>query len=221
MTARLNGRIAGLVYLGVVATGVFTLAYVPGRIFADADPAAIASAISSNAALFDASNYAALAMSAFFLALPFALSRVLSRYGRNAARLLIVFVAASVPFSLLAVAQHFELGRAVADGAVAGDMIETRVASYDKWMDVASIFWGLWLAPFGWLILRSGAVPGILGVILILGCIEHLAGYFGPMIDEGCEDTLMQSLLSWTSSVGEIGTCLWLLVMGARGPSAN
>ena len=220
MTARLNGRIAGLVYLGVVATGVFTLAYVPGRIFADADPAAIASAISSNAALFDASNYAALAMSAFFLALPFALSRVLSRYGRNAARLLIVFVAASVPFSLLAVAQHFELGRAVADGAVAGDMIETRVASYDKWMDVASIFWGLWLAPLGWLILKSGAVPRLLGALLIFGCFAYLANYFGPILYRGYADLPFRGWLSMPGSLGEIGTCLWLLFMGARPAAA-
>ena len=135
--------------------------------------------------------------------------------------LLVAFVAASVPFSLLAITQHIQLALLAGGGDLSPDRVAAGIAAYDKWMDVASIFWGLWLAPFGWLILRSGAVPGILGVILILGCIEHLAGYFGPMIDEGCEDTLMQSLPSWTGSVGEVGTCLWLLVMGARGPSAN
>jgi hypothetical protein len=73
----------------------------------------------------------------------------------------------------------------------------------------------------GWLILKSGAIPRILGVVLILGSIEYVAGYFGPLIADGYKDSFLQSLLSWTSSVGEIGTCLWLLIMGARGPTAN
>lgn len=86
-------------------------------------------------------------------------------------------------------------------------------------MDVASIFWGLWLAPLGWLVLKSGAIPRVLGVVLILGGVEYLADYFGPMLDDGYRASMMRELLSWTSSIGEIGTCLWLCVMGARGPN--
>lgn len=217
----MQGRLAGLVYLGVVLTGIFSLAYAPGRLFVEGDDSSTAAAIAGNVGLFHAANVAALAMCAFFLALPFALARFLAPYGRNASRLMIAFVAASVPFSLLAITQHIQLALLAGGGDLSPDRVAAGIAAYDKWMDVASIFWGLWLAPLGWLILRSGAIPRILGVMLILGCIEYLAGYFGPMIDEGYKDSLMQSLLSWTSSVGEIGTCLWLIIMGARGSTAN
>lgn len=220
MSVKMQGRVAGLVYLGVVLTGIFSLAYAPGVWFVKGDPSATAAAILANKAIFDASNYVTLAMCAFFLALPFALARFLAPHGRIAGRLMIFFVAASIPFSLLAAAQHFELSRLAADGAVAAEAVELRLAAYKKWIDVASIFWGLWLAPLGWLILKSGAIPRLLGVILILGCIEYLAEYFGPMISVGYEGSLMQQMLSWTSSVGEIGTCLWLLIMGAREKAA-
>lgn len=216
MSVRTQGRIAGLVYLGVVITGIFTLAYAPGKLIVEGDPGATAAAMAENIGLFRAANVAALAMCAFFLALPFALARFLSPYGKTAARLMILFVAASIPFSLLAVAQHFELARLVASDAAAAEAVDLRHAAYGEWMGVASIFWGLWLAPLGWLILKSGAIPRIIGVFLVLGCIEYLAEYFGPLMSDLYTGSLLQEMLSWTSSIGEIGTCLWLLVMGAR-----
>lgn len=216
MSVKMQGRAAGLIYLGVVLTGIFSLAYAPGKWFVKDDPSATASAISANAALFNASIVSAIAMYAFFFALPFALARFLSPYGRNAARLMILLVAVSIPFSALAVAQHIDIARLVAAGGVTAEAVELRLAAYSKWIGVTSIFWGVWLAPLGWLILRSGAIPRILGVILILGCIEYLAEYFGPMLSDGYEGSLLQEILSYTSSIGEIGTCLWLLIMGAR-----
>lgn len=221
MTDKMKGRIAGLAYLGVVVTGIFTLAYAPGKLFVDGDPAATASAISANAGLFDAANYAALAMSAFFLALPFALSKFLSPYGPNAARAMIALVAASIPFTLLAVMQHFAVAGLVAGGGATADEIGSRLAAYDEWMKVSSIFWGLWLAPLGWLILKSGAIPRVLGVLLIVGCFGYLVKYFGPTLYAGYADLPFRKWISMPGSLGEIGTCIWLLVMGARPAASN
>jgi hypothetical protein len=221
MSIRMQGRVAGLIYLGVVLTGIFALAYAASELFVSNDPAATAATLQAKLGLLKASNFALIAMCAFFLALPFALARFLAPYGRNASRLMIIFVALSIPFSLLAISQHFQLASLAEAGALTADAVAARIAAYDRWMDVASIFWGLWLAPLGWLVLKSGAIPRILGVVLILGCVEYLAEYFGPMIAVGYKASIVRELLSWTSSVGEIGTCLWLLAMGARGPSEN
>ncbi|MFN3959677.1 MAG: DUF4386 domain-containing protein [Parvularculaceae bacterium] len=221
MTVRMQGRFAGLIYLGVVLTGIFTLAYVPGRLMASDDPVRIAADLSSNAALFGAANVAALAMVGCFLALPFALSRFLAAYGKRAAVLMILFVAASIPLSLLAIAQHFGLASMTAGGNADPTAVAAFVGAYDRWMDLASIFWGLWLAPLGWLILKSGAIPRVLGVLLILGCIGYLARYFGPILHAGYADLPFRNLISLPGSIGEIGTCLWLLIMGARAPTAN
>lgn len=219
MSVRVEGRVAGLVYLGVVLTGIFTLAYAASQLFGSDDPAATAATLSANLGLLKASNIAFIAMCAFFLALPFALARFLAPYGRTSSRLMIVFVAASIPFSLLAIMQHFELASLAGRGELSSAAVEAGLDAYDKWIGVASVFWGLWLAPLGWLVLKSGAIPRLIGVFLILGCIEYLAEYFGPMINVAYKDSLLREMLSWTSSIGEIGTCLWLLVMGARGPT--
>lgn len=216
MTVRMQGRVAGLIYLGLVLTGVFTLAYAPGKLIVDSDPAATAGAISENIALFRAANYAAIAMCAFFLALPFALARFLSPYGKTAAGMMILFVATSIPVTLLAIAQHFALADMAAAGGATAAETAGRLAAYDKWMDMASIFWGLWLAPLGWLILKSGAIPRTLGVLLLLGCLGYVANYFGPIVYDGFRDLPYRGYISKAGSIGEIGTCLWLCVMGAR-----
>lgn len=216
MTIRQQGRFAGLIYLGVVLSGVFALAYAQPRLFSGEDEAAIAAAISTERGLLWASNVAFVVMCAFFLALPFALARFLAPHGPIAARLMIVFVAASIPFSLLAIAQHIELALLAGRGSVATDAVAAGVEAYDRWIGAASVFWGLWLAPLGWLVLKSGAIPRLIGVFLILGCIEYLAEYFGPMISVDYKGSQLREMLSWTSSVGEIATCLWLVVMGAR-----
>lgn len=36
-------------------------------------------------------------------------------------------------------------------------------------------FWGLWLLPFGFLVFRSGFIPRILGLLLMVGCFAHLS----------------------------------------------
>ncbi|MEK7266607.1 MAG: DUF4386 domain-containing protein [Pseudomonadota bacterium] len=218
-TVRTQGRIAGVTYLGVVLTGIFTLAYAPGRLIFSGDPAATSAAISANPGLFDAANYASLAMSAFFLALPFALSRFLSPYGANASRVMIVFVAASIPLTLAAAAQNFELAHLVRAGGASAEAVAAKLSAHNRWMDYASIFWGLWLAPLGWLILKSGAIPRVLGLLLFAGCAGYLANFFGPALYQGYEDLSFPGWISKAGSIGEIGTCLWLLVMGARGSS--
>ena len=38
-------------------------------------------------------------------------------------------------------------------------------------ISVVGIFWGLWLFPFGLLVIKSGFIPMFLGALLIVGCL--------------------------------------------------
>lgn len=215
-SAKAAGRLAGLVYLGVVLTGIFCLAFAPSLLIVDGDGAATADAIARNGGVFWASIVAGLAMSALYLALPVALARFLNAYGKIAARLMIAFVAASIPFMLIAIAELVGVAGLSSAESPAPEAVTARLDAHDRWMGIASIFWGLWLAPLGWLILKSGAIPRILGALLIAGCAGYLANYFGPRFFEGYNDLPFRNLISKPGTIGEIGTCLWLLVMGAR-----
>lgn len=83
------------------------------------------------------------------------------------------------------------------------------------------LFWGLWLLPFGYLVLRSGFLPKILGILLMLGCFGYTIDVFGELLVSRYSDTSVSDYVLLPASVGEIGTCLWLLLVGARQPKWN
>ena len=216
---RRDGRVAGALYLAVVATGMFCLAYVPSRLGTGIADAA------AHAGLFRAGIAAFLAMQAAFLLLPFALYRVLGDIDRRAATLMVALAAVSVPIGLVAVTHRME-ALSLFDGAGAGaaDSMEAAFASclqrYGHGLRIASLFWGLWLLPFGWLVLRSGRIPRVLGLLLVLGGVGYVVQVFGGLVPGVAESSWM-GYVRMPAALGEIGSCLWLLVFGARAGAAN
>jgi hypothetical protein len=87
---------------------------------------------------------------------------------------------------------------------------------YDHGIMIVQIFWGLWLLPLGYLIFKSGIMPKLLGVLLMLGCLGYLVNFVGQFLIPGYSDTGISSIVSLPAGLGEIGTCLWLLVKGAK-----
>ena len=90
--------------------------------------------------------------------------------------------------------------------------------AYGNGLLVASLFWGLWLLPFGYLVVKSGYLPKLLGILLMLGCLGYMVNVFGELLVPRYSDTPVSSYARLPASVGEIGTCLWLLLIGARRP---
>lgn len=221
-SVRNQGRLAGLIYLGVVLTGIFTLAYVPSILFKNGNPSMVLDTLEKNQGLFRAGIIASLFMIMFYLALPFALARFLHHYGRWLTWAMILSVALAIPLMLLSVAYHMELARLVASNDASEPDVVRLLTGHDRWRHVATIFWGLWLAPFGWLTIRSRAIPRIFGTLLLFGCAGYLLNFAGPSFIQDYNNLPWQNYVSRPGSLGEIGTCLWLIIFGARAvPIAN
>jgi hypothetical protein len=79
--------------------------------------------------------------------------------------------------------------------------------------DVAGIFWGLWLFPLGLLVFRSGFIPRILGILLMVGCFAYLANSFTSLVLPQYEAAVSR----WMSPIQlvEMLLMLWLLIIGA------
>jgi hypothetical protein len=90
------------------------------------------------------------------------------------------------------------------------------IDQYDDGMRLIHIFSGLWLFPFGYLVFNSNFLPKILGVLLMLGCFGYLMNFFGHSLIPNYTELGISSYISLPASIGEIGTCLWLLVVGAK-----
>ena len=85
--------------------------------------------------------------------------------------------------------------------------------SYNNGIGIVQIFWGLWLFPFGYLVFKSNFLPKFLGILLMIGCFGYLLKFFRHSLFPDFEIPFFVTL---PGSIGEIGTCLWLLIMGAK-----
>ncbi len=101
--------------------------------------------------------------------------------------------------------------------AVAGLLIRLHAQG----LDVAGIFWGLWLFPLGLLIVRCGFIPRIFGVFSIVGGVGWLLGSGASLIMPGLVADWVAascSRIAMLLEIGEVPTILWLLIWGARAP---
>ena len=210
---RRDGRIAGALYLVVVAPGMFCLAWVPSQLGTGVADAA------AHIGLFRAGIAAFMAMQVAFLLLPLALYRVLGDVDRRAATLMVALAAASVPIGLIALSHRMEALSLLDSAAQATAAVDAAFAAslqrYGHGLRIASLFWGLWLLPFGWLVLRSAPIPRVLGVLLMLGGIGYVVKLFGGLMP-GFADSAFARYATLPAALGEIGSCLWLLAFGAR-----
>ena len=80
---------------------------------------------------------------------------------------------------------------------------------------ILEMFWGLWLLPFGLLAYRSGFIPRILGVLLILNGIAYIIPSFVNILFPGYQ-TLASQIAMPFWILGEISIMLWLLIKGVK-----
>ena len=86
-------------------------------------------------------------------------------------------------------------------------------------LGIAQIFFGAWLFPLGYLVFKSGFLPRILGVILMIHCVAWLMTslQFFLFPDFGAITYVSYPI----GFISEFGLSLWLLIMGAKDQPSN
>jgi hypothetical protein len=198
--------------------------YVPSKLTVRGDASATFNNIAAAESLFRIGIASGLVCYTFFLLLPLALYKLLKEVNKTHAVLMVMFAAASVPISFVNMLNKFavlSLMRSaghlkVFDTAQLQAQAMLYLDLYDWGNVVAQVFWGLWLFPFGYLVFKSGFMPRILGIFLMAGCAGDLVDSFGSILFKGYGDAGISAYASLPGGLGEIGTCLWLLIMGVK-----
>lgn len=215
-----KARTAGLLYLVVVLTGVFSLAYVPSKLIVWDNAATTVNQIVKSELLFRLGIMSSLVCYVFFLLLPLALYRLLKPVHENYAKLMVILAIASVPISFVNILNKFAVLSAIKEDSLTSEAIQSQVMfylnQYDNGILIVQIFWGLWLFPFGYLVYKSRFLPKILGVLLIAGCFGYLINFTGNFLIPNYGEIGIARFVSLPASIGEIGICLWLLIVGAK-----
>ncbi|WP_374658133.1 DUF4386 domain-containing protein [Inhella sp.] len=208
-------RITGLIYLVVVLTGIASLAYVPSQILVAGDDPRTVANLQAAPSLWRLGIAAGMACYLAFIALPLSFYRWMAPVHRSAAQCMVLLAVLSVPMSLGNLGHQLEvLDLVTTPAAAAQDQVLRALVRYRQGVLLAELFWGLWLLPLGFLVLRSRAVPMLLGGLLILGGLGYLIEVFGSVLWADWRG----GWFTRPAALGEIGTCLWLLVFGAKAP---
>lgn len=208
---------AFLSFLGLPAP--FGLIYVPARLIVPGDAAATANNIIASESLFRLGILSNLLLPILNILLAVALYQLLKPVNKTMAWLMVIFVLAGVPIAMLS-----ELTQLAALRLVSGmdyltvfttaqlqALVLLCLQVHQQGLNIAMLFWGLWLFPLGYLVFKSGFLPRPLGLLLILGCVGYMAQSLAALLVPGLRLNLI-FLTSW----GELLLPFWLLIKGVN-----
>ena len=168
-------RIAGVLYLLVGIFGGFAQGFVYPKIYVAGDAATTAGNVLANAGLVRIGVVADLFQATVWVFVAMTLYRLLKHVNKGVASAMVVLAAIGAGITCLNAVFEFEALR-VATGAVnlaafgtAGSnaLVLLLVDAHHYGLLIAQIFFGLWLAPLGYLAYKSGWFPKALGVVLV------------------------------------------------------
>lgn len=214
-----TARYAGFLYLILAICGGFAEFAVRQAMVVPGDAAATVSNILANQTLFRLGVAAELIGQVVFVLLVLALFRLLSSVNRNQAVLMVVLVVIAVTITCLNMLNQFAAllllngsgYLAVFEPAQVQALVLYSLEMHQAGYIIAQVFFGLWLLPLGYLVYKSGFMPRLIGILLIvagLGYMVDVATFFlAPGFD---------LVLSEFTFIGELALMLWLLVRGVN-----
>lgn len=212
-----TARATGLWYLGLAVTGALGFLLIRPSLFSD-DPSQTLAHLVADEPLARAGIALELGIVITQVLAALWFYRLFRPIDRFVAGTLVLFgtvnaVAILGSAAFLATALDVAVGDAAVDGATAPLAQLSYLVSGNLW-DVAAVFFGLWLIPMGWLVLRSGWMPPLLGTLLIVGGVGYLLSAFVRYLLPGVE--LVADVLTIPATVGELWIIGYLLIFGVR-----
>lgn len=223
-TNKNTARAAGFFYLIVVITGMFSLAYIPQRLIDWNNSRATFNNITTSPSLFRLGIYSSILCYVAFTFLPLFLYKLLRTVNESHARAMVILALLSVPLSFNNLRHKYAAltltgNETFLQNISVEDLQSKLMFSLHRYNDgilLATVFWGLWLFPFGLLVYRSGFIPKFLGVLLMLGCVGYLVNFTGDTLLENYSQIGIGKYMSMLPALAEIGTCFWLLFFGLQ-----
>ena len=213
-----TARVAGFLYLIIFCLAILA-ELARSRLIVPGNAATTANNIMASEGLFRVGIVIFLIEQMVFLLLPLVLYKLLKPVNKNIAALMVIFVLVGIPIAMLNLLNQFAVLLLVSGAdyltAFEADQLHAQVMLfldlYQHGIFIAKIFWGLWLFPLGYLVFKSGFLPRILGVVLIISGLGYLIDDFMVLLSPNSG-----AILSLFAFIGEWLFALWLLIKGVN-----
>lgn len=216
-------RIGGVLYLIIIAGGLFGEAFIRNRLIVPGDAAATAANIGSLESLWRFGIAAEFLMLACTVALTLILFILLRPVSRDLAWLAVFFNLVSIAVEAVneqqLLAALFRLGNAEYLKAFEPEQLHAMASlslkSYSYGFGISLIFFGCECIVLGYLIFRSGYLPKAVGILMQIAGLCYLTNSFALILDPSFANRIFPAILI-PAFVGEASLCLWLLVKGVN-----
>jgi len=221
-TLKKTARLAGLLYLILVITGVFSIMFVSSQIIVSGDVVATAKNIIAKEFLFRTGIINDLISNTIFVLLVLVLYRMFKQVNECQAKLMVALVIVQIPAIFIMeslnitslmifkgeLLQTFEINQRQ-------DLAMLFLKINDYGTLTIEMFWGLWLLPFGLLVYKSRFIPRIFGILLIIAGIAYMNSSLISLLFPSYSAIVNQPTLLLVA-IGEISITLWLLIKGVK-----
>jgi hypothetical protein len=216
-----TARLAGLLDLIWILTGLFAMFYIPSQINTGGDAVTTARNILSNELLFRTGIVNGLISTMLWVFLVLVFYRLFGTVHNRLAKLMVALVIVQIPASFIM--EAFQITTLM---ILKGDVIKTFELSQrqdlamlflkinDYVVSTLILFWGLWLFPLGILVYRSRFIPRFLGLWLIICGIAYLVLSFTGLLIPQYRDLVYK--FAFPAMLGELAFMLWLVIKGVR-----
>lgn len=213
--------LGGLLYLGIIAGGIFAEAVVRQGLLVSGDPQATASNILANEGLYRAGFGVSLVFLAFNLPLVLVFFQLLRRVNENLALLMTFFFVVACSVEIMNVVNHLnaleihlydpdQLGLTSAQMAAIGYL---SLQYFNTGFGVALVYFGCYFLLLGYLVVRSRFLPAFAGVLLIVAGAGYLTNSFALFLIPSLSSLLFPWVLL-PALIAELTIALWLLFKG-------
>lgn len=214
-----TARIAAFVFLGIFFLGMSTELFIRPGIIVPGDAALTVKNIAASGSLFRLSLVSDLIRQVLLMALPLVLYQLLKPVNKTIAALMVIFALVGVSISMLNEINHFAVlllssGAGQLTAFKAGQlnalvMFFLELRKYGTYISQVLSFWVLLL---GYLVFKSGFLPRILGIWLLLGglcyTVAAILFFLFPNVDA--------TIFGLFAFIGESLFYLWLLIKGVN-----
>lgn len=220
-----TARQTAFLYLLMGLPAPFNLLYLPSKFIVAGDAAATVRNIAADEMTYRLCVLAGMVSSLAFPFLVVMLHELLHEIDRRQARFMVVLVVISSAIGLVTLVNEIApliiLHSGDSLSAFTREQLDALSLGFLKLrsagISVNSALWGLWLLPFGILVIKSGFIPKFVGVALLVSCVAYVVGSLTFVLFPDYHHAVSRVALPLGS--GEAVMLFWLLIKGVRMPA--
>jgi hypothetical protein len=217
MNPKKTARVAGVLWF-ITFISIAITALTRSPLLESGDAVATAHNIMASKSQFGIGFLSDLIHQVIFIFYVLVLYKLLKPVSKNQAVLMVILALVGIPIAMLNQLNQFAALPLLSSAEYLtafeadqwGALVKLFLDLYETGINIAKIFWGLWLLPFGYLVFKSGYIPRILGVLLIIAGFGYLFDVVTFFLFPNFPSI---GLFTWW---GELLIALWLLIKGVN-----